>query len=98
MVNDKENTNEEKKSKNESATPNPEENTTQSKKAKRIKADKAPKVGNAQKTVEFPVESRINNYGFIFMRKQWLTALGWGKDAPLRIEKNPDGSITINKA
>ena len=48
--------------------------------------------------VKFPVETRINNYGFIFMRKQWLAALGWAKGMKLKIHKNPDGSITIQKA
>ena len=33
-------------------------------------------------SVAFSVESKINNYGFIFMRKKWLAALGWKKGMP----------------
>jgi len=52
--------------------------------------------------VHFPygliqVSTLINNYGFIFMRKKWLAALGWKKGMPLKIERNPDGSITVRK-
>jgi hypothetical protein len=43
------------------------------------------------------VSALINNYGFIFMRKKWLAALGWKKSMPLKIERNPDGSITVRK-
>jgi hypothetical protein len=65
---------------------------TKTQKAKRRKGEKT------FTAVEFPVESRINPYGFIFMRKQWLADLGWAKGAALAIEKNTDGSITVRKA
>lgn len=40
------------------------------------------------------VSALINNYGFIFMRKKWLAALGWKKGMALKIERNPNGSVT----
>jgi len=30
--------------------------------------------------------------------KKWLAALGWKKGMPLKIEQNPNGSITVRKA
>lgn len=51
-----------------------------------------------KETVSFPVDSRINAYGFIFLKIKWLRALGWHKDTALKIERNPDGSITVRKA
>jgi len=64
-------------------------------------ADKVNCVGEWQ--VHFPlwliqVSALINNYGFIFMRKKWLATLGWKKGMPLKIERNPDGSVTVRKA
>ena len=56
------------------------------------KKDTPAKMEPASET--FPVKSRINAYGFIFMRKKWLDALGWKKSMPLKIDRNPDGSIT----
>ncbi len=66
-------------------------------KAEKPKRQKKEKPEKITATAEFPVESRINNYGFIFMRKQWLAALGWAKGMRLKIHKNQDGSITIEK-
>ena len=34
---------------------------------------------------------------FIFMRKTWLATLGWTKSLLLKIERNPDSSITVRK-
>jgi hypothetical protein len=48
-------------------------------------------------TSEFPVDARINAYGFMFLKAKWLAALGWRVDMALRIDKNPDGSITVRK-
>jgi hypothetical protein len=48
--------------------------------------------------LEFPVSARINNYGFIGVRKGLLAALDWHKGMALKIEKNPDGSVTVRKA
>jgi len=53
----------------------------------------------------FPAEARINDYGFLHFKKCWLEELGWPVstkenrfEVPLKIEKNPDGSITVRKA
>jgi hypothetical protein len=32
------------------------------------------------------------------MRKKWLAVLGWKKGMTLKIERNPDGGITVRKA
>ena len=50
------------------------------------------------KPTKFPVDGRINNYGFLHFRVGWLTALDWKKGMSLKISKNPDGSITVHKA
>jgi hypothetical protein len=64
---------------------------SENKKTKKEKKAKEPK------QVKFPVNSKINPYGFIFMKKSWLEALGWTKGMVLRIEKNTDGSIAVRK-
>jgi len=66
--------------------------------AKETKKAKHGKTEKPAVAVKFPVESRINPYGFIFMRKQWLADLGWAKGTALAIEKNADGSINVRKA
>lgn len=48
--------------------------------------------------VTFPASIRINDYGFIGMRKSLLEALSWSKGMALRLEKNQDGSVTVRKA
>jgi hypothetical protein len=50
------------------------------------------------KPAKFPVEARINNYGFLHFGVGLLKALGWTKSMPLKIERNADGSITLRKA
>lgn len=50
------------------------------------------------KLVSFPFEARVNDYGFFNFRAGLLAALGWKKGMPLKIERNPDGSITVRKA
>jgi hypothetical protein len=42
--------------------------------------------------------SRINAYGFVFMKAKWLEALRWQKGMKLVIAKNVDDSITVRKA
>lgn len=59
---------------------------------------KAEGKGEEKTTVAFPVDSRTNAYGFIYMRAKWLEALGWQKGMKLSINKNPDGSLTVRKA
>jgi hypothetical protein len=52
----------------------------------------------ARKPVKFPVDVHINDYGFLNFRKPLLEALGWHKGTPVKINKNPDGSIMVRKA
>jgi len=47
---------------------------------------------------EFPMNLRINAYGFANFRKGLLDALGWTKGMALKIERNDDGSATLRKA
>jgi len=49
------------------------------------------------KPIKFPVDARINDYGFLNFRKPLLEALGWHKGMPVKISKNDDGSITVRK-
>jgi len=51
-----------------------------------------------EKTEVFPVDARINDYGFLGFKMGWLENLGWHKGMALKIEKNADGSITLRKA
>lgn len=50
------------------------------------------------KPAQFPLEARINDYGFLHFGVGLLKALGWTKGMALKIEKNADGSITLKKA
>ena len=50
------------------------------------------------KPAKFPVDARINDYGFLNFRKPLLAALGWRKGMPVKINKNEDSSITVQKA
>lgn len=50
------------------------------------------------KPAEFPVDAKINDYGFLHFKVGVLTALGWKKGMTLKIERNEDGSITVRKA
>jgi len=49
-------------------------------------------------SAKFPVDGRINDYGFLHFKVGLLSALGWKKGMPLKISKNSDGSITVRKA
>lgn len=49
------------------------------------------------KPVKFPVDAKINDYGFLHFKVGLLAALSWKKGMPLKIERNPDGSITLRK-
>jgi len=60
-----------------------------------IKTQKEPK---NKPEIKYPLESRINNYGFTFLRKEWLADLGWTRGMAVTIQKNPDGSITIQRS
>jgi len=50
------------------------------------------------KPAEFPVDAKINDYGFLHFSVGLLKALGWKKGMAVKISKNPDGSITVRKA
>ena len=50
------------------------------------------------KPTKFPVDARINDYGFLHFKVGWLEALGWKKGMVIKIQRNPDGSITVRKA
>ena len=50
------------------------------------------------KPAKFPVDARINDYGFLHFGVGVLKALGWSKGIAVKISKNPDGSITVQKA
>jgi hypothetical protein len=66
------------------------------KKETKKETKKAPEKKNTPAT--FPASIRINDYGFIGLKKGLLEALGWHKGMSLRIDKNPDGSATLRKA
>ena len=59
------------------------------------KTKKAPK--KKDKTATFPASIRVNDYGFIGIRKPLLEALSWHKGENLTIDKNADGSATLRK-
>lgn len=65
------------------------------------KAESEEKRGKKQtlkvKPVKFPMDARINDYGFLNFRKPLLGALGWHEGMPVKISKNEDGSITVEK-
>jgi hypothetical protein len=48
-------------------------------------------------TPAFPAAAKINDYGFLHFKNAWLENLGWTKGMALKIDKNPDGSITLRK-
>jgi hypothetical protein len=49
------------------------------------------------KTEVFPADAKINDYSFLHFKNSWLENLGWTKGMPLKIDKNPDGSITMRR-
>ena len=53
---------------------------------------------NKPSGLKYPVEAKVNPYGFIHMRKKLLEDLGWHKGMTITIEKNEDSSITLQKA
>jgi len=74
-------------------------NTTENSKQKqKPKKEKKQLAQEKSVDVQFHVDSRINDYGFVFMKVRWLENLGWHKGMALKIEKNADGSITVRKA
>lgn len=61
-------------------------------------AKKAKKAKKGQEPLTFPVTVRINAYGFIGVGRGLLEDFGWKKDTAPKIDKNPDGSVTVRKA
>lgn len=49
-------------------------------------------------TVQYPLNAKVNPWGFIHFKKHWLADLGWTEDMAITIEKNADGSLTVRKA
>lgn len=67
---------------------------------KKLKPEKKKKAKETKEdaTLTFPVNIRINDYGFIGVRKGLLEALDWRKGMALKLDKNADGSVTVRKA
>jgi hypothetical protein len=58
----------------------------------------AAKIVEEKATSVFPADAKINDYGFLHFKNAWLENLGWTKGMALKIDKNPDGSVTLRKA
>ena len=52
----------------------------------------------AEGTTPDELAAKINDYGFLHFKNAWLENLGWTKGMALKIDKNPDGSVTLRKA
>jgi len=46
---------------------------------------------------EMPTESSINKYGFLYLSKETLTALGFQKPQKVTLQKTPEG-LLVTKA
>jgi len=66
--------------------------------AKENVAKEKSKRGGKQKPIKFPLDARINDYGFLNFRKPLLAALGWRKGMSVKISKNEDGSLTVRES
>jgi hypothetical protein len=86
-----------KKMSNTSKDKNVKKLEDEGEKAKVIRKPKA-KTEKEPNIAKFPVNSKINPYGFIFMKKSWLESLGWTKGIALQVDKNADDSITVRRA
>jgi uncharacterized protein YjaZ len=62
------------------------------------KPEKKPKAEKQPKGVQYPVDVRVNAYGFLRLSKDLCEDLGWHWDMALKLVKNPDGSATLRKA
>jgi len=58
----------------------------------------AAKIVEKKATSVFPAAAKINDYGFLHFKNGWLENLGWTKGMALKIDKTPDGSVTLAKA
>ena len=68
------------------------------KEGKKTKKASKERKNAGKEAVTFPLAARINPYGFIFLKAKWLAALSWHVEMALKIDKNPDGSVTVRKA
>jgi len=75
-----------------------EESSEEPKKESKKKQPKETKKKKEPAAFDFPVSARINDYGFIGLKKGLLEALDWHKGMGLKIDKNVDGSVTVRKA
>ena len=83
-----------KLSKKEPKTPG----TVIPKKAPEVVKKPKPKRERKSQVVEYPLDAKINDYGFLHFKNGWLENLGWHKGIALTIDKNADGSVTLTKA
>jgi len=72
-------------------------NKSKRKTAKSPKKEKAkePPQQVEPKNATFPVEHKINAYGFIGLHKDWLAALGWTKPMAIKISLTEDAEGLI---
>lgn len=73
------------------------EATEQETEQKTEKAAESSEPAKEKKPAEFPVDAKINDYGFLHFRVGVLKVLNWKKGMPVKISKNPDGSVTVRK-
>jgi len=64
------------------------------------KAKPKPKPEKSAATLQYPLDSFVNEYGFMRFSKDLLADLGWKAKTriDLKVDKNADGSITLRKA
>ena len=75
---------------------------TEVKERVKAKGDRKPKAKEPTqavepKTAKFPTKAKIDKYGFLYLDGDILTAMGIskGKDYPVEINRQPDGTLTI---
>jgi len=67
-------------------------------KAEKPKAKSEKKAPAKEKPlVSYPLETKINDYGFFHFSSKLLEDLGWHKGMKVSIGKNDNGSITMRK-
>jgi len=59
---------------------------------------KKPRKNPEPEKPNFPAETHLNPYGFIFMRKKWLAEVGWptGKKVDVSLDVQ-DGALIVKK-
>jgi hypothetical protein len=66
--------------------------------AQKASREKKPKTEKPPKGIQYPVDVRINAYGFLRLSKDLCEDLSWHWDMALKLVKNADGSATLRKA